>query len=53
MKKYFKPKSMTWWAGIALALVQVVRAAGIEVPEGINEIIIGVGAIGVRGAIKE
>jgi len=53
MKKYFKPKSVTWWAGIALAAVQVVRAIGIEVPQGIDEIIIGVGAIGVRGALQD
>ena len=52
MSKYIKPKSLTWWSGVALAVVQVLRAIGIQIPEGTDEIIIGVGAIGVRGAIK-
>ena len=52
MNKYFKPKSLTWWAGVILAGVQVARAIGIAVPEGIDEVLIGIGAIGVRGAIK-
>ena len=52
MGKYIKPKSLTWWSGVALAVVQFVRAMGVELPQGIDEVIIGIGAIGLRGAIK-
>lgn len=52
MNKYFKPKSMTWWSGIALAAIQLLRAFGIEIPKEVDGVVIGVGAIGVRGALK-
>ena len=53
MNKYLKVKSVTWWAGVALALVQVVRAAGVELPGEIDKVIIAIGGIGLRGAIAE
>lgn len=52
MGKYIKLKSVTWWSGVALAAVQVARALGIVIPESLDEVIIGIGAIGLRGAIK-
>ncbi len=50
MKKYFKPKSLTWWSAIAEALVNVARVAGMAVPHEVDLIIGSLIAIGLRSA---
>lgn len=51
--KYFKPKSLTWWSGLIIALIPLAKVFGIEVPENLPEIIGGIGLIGLRSAVKE
>jgi hypothetical protein len=68
MQKYFKPKSLTWWAGICLILTGLLRgtdavfdlgpwAAVIDAWSGGSSasalILQGAGLIGIRGAIGE
>lgn len=50
--KYIKPKSVTWWAGVVLAGLQVARAFGVSVPNELDTFIVGIVAIGLRSAIK-
>ena len=52
MKKYFKPKSLAWWASVAEAGLQVLRLAGVEVPKEADMIIASLFGIGMRGAVK-
>ena len=52
MNKYFKPKSLTWWSGLLIALIPLAKYFGIELPENFPELIAGLGLIGIRGAIK-
>jgi len=49
--KYFKPKSVSWWAGVSIlvkAIAQSIIEKSIDV-EGISQ---GLGIIGIRGAFK-
>lgn len=52
--KYLKFKSLTFWSGIALALVPLVKAFGIEIPDKTADVITsvagGTGLIGLRAA---
>jgi len=50
LKKYIKPKSLTWWSAIAEALINVARVAGIPVPHEVDLIIASLIAIGLRSA---
>ena len=52
MNKYFKPKSITWWSGLIIALIPLIKLFGIEVPENLPEILGGIALIGLRGAVK-
>ena len=51
LKKYFKPKSLTWWSGTILATLQAVRAFGVEIPKEVDAAVIAMFGIGIRGAI--
>lgn len=48
--KYFKPKSLTWWAAIAEAVINVVRAVGVEIPKEVDGVIVPLIAIGLRAS---
>jgi hypothetical protein len=49
--KYFKPKSLTWWSGLLLAvLVPLFQYLGIAIPEEMKTLLIGSGLIGLRAA---
>lgn len=50
-KKYFKPKSVTWWAGVGL-LVKAVATSVIEQRIDVQGFMEAAAVIGVRGAIK-
>lgn len=52
LDKYIKPKSLTWWAGLGLALIPIAKFFGLPVPEQLPEIIGGLGLVGLRGAVK-
>ena len=45
LNKYFKPKSVTWWSGIALLGFGIFNKDA-------QSILAGLTAIGVRGAIQ-
>ena len=49
--KYIQPKSVTWWSGVVLAGLQLLRAFGIEIPTEVDKAVGGIGAIGLRQAI--
>lgn len=53
MNKYFKPKSLTFWSGLVLALIPVLKAFGVEVPfeKEILSIAGGTGLVGLRKAM--
>jgi hypothetical protein len=48
--KYFKPKSLTWWAAVGLAIIGVVES--IQTKSLSPRLIEAAGAIGLRGAIQ-
>ncbi len=48
--KYFKPKSLTWWAGIGLIIVGVTESIATKSIS--TTLIEGLTAIGLRGALK-
>ena len=51
MDKYFKPKSLTWWSGVAL-LIKAVAYSIIEQNIDVAGIAEGLAVIGFRSAIK-
>lgn len=66
MRRYFKPKSVTWWAGFGLIITGLLRGLGAGLDLGALAYVIdawtgdatpsvlimqGAGLIGVRGAI--
>lgn len=68
MNRYYKPKSVAWWAGAGLILSGLVRGLGAAVDLGAVGAVIdawsgalppsvlilqGAGLIGLRGAIKD
>lgn len=53
LKKYFKPKSLTWWSGITLAGVAVLGAYGVPIKPEVYVFIAAVFGVGFRGSIKE
>ena len=53
MKKYFKPKSLSWWSAVIIASLQVVRSAGVEIPIQVDGIVAGLFGIGMRGALEK
>jgi len=46
LKKYFKPKSLTWWTGVASIVYGILNNS-------LEAIAAGVGAVGLRGAVGE
>ena len=52
--KYFKPKSVTWWSGLVLVIVPVVKFLGVEISEHVvslvTDLATGTGLVGLRGA---
>lgn len=53
MKAYFNYKSVTFWMAVAEAVVNIVRAAGVEVPPQVDGIIAAVFGIGLRKAVGD
>ena len=53
MKKYFKPKSLTFWSALAIAIIPVLKVFGVEVPhaEQIITVATGSGLVGLRKAL--
>jgi len=51
--KYLKLKSLSWWAAVAEAAVNVARVSGVEIPVQVDGIIAAIFGIGVRGAIRD
>lgn len=66
MQRYFKPKSVTWWAGVGLILLGLLKGLGAGIDLGATTVVIdawsgsasasvlilqGAGLIGIRGAI--
>ena len=52
-KKYVKLKSLTWWAAIAEAIVNLIRATGVDIPLQVDGIIAALFGIGLRGSIGD
>lgn len=49
--KYIKPKSATWWIGLALAIgVPLLKYLGVDLPDNIQEQLLGAGLITLRAA---
>lgn len=51
--KYIKPKSLSWWAAIAEASINVARAFGLSIPTEVDGLVLAIFGIGVRSAIKD
>ena len=55
--KYFQPKSVTWWSGLVLALIPVLKAVGIHIPDQaetlVTSVATGTGLVGLRGAVTK
>ena len=49
--KYLNLKSVTWWGSVLLAVVQFVRAVGVPIPEGTDEVLMGVIGLGLRAKL--
>ncbi len=53
--KYFKPKSLTWWSGVAMIVggaIQVIASKNFSGALQNPLILGGLAAIGIRGAIS-
>lgn len=48
---YFKPKSVTWWSGIALMLVGVLQILGVVDGNWEQTMAIGTGLVGIRAKL--
>ncbi len=48
--KYFKPRSLTWWAGLGLVIIGVTESVATKSIS--TTLIEGLAAIGFRGALK-
>lgn len=55
--KYFKPKSMTWWSGLVLAALPLLKVLGVELPaevgDTLTQVATGTGLVGLRGAASK
>ena len=51
--KYIKLKSVTWWAAVAEAVVNLIRATGYPIPIEVDGIIAAIFGIGLRGALPD
>jgi len=49
--KYFKPKSLTWWASVAEITLNVLRAFGYEIPKELDGLCVGAFGIGIRAKL--
>ena len=53
MEKYLKYKSLSWWAAIAEAAINVMRVYGVEIPKEVDGFILALFGVGIRGAITD
>jgi len=53
MKKYFKLKSLSWWAAVSLSAINICRAYGTEIPKEVDGLILALFGVGIRGAITD
>jgi len=51
--KYFKLKSLTFWAAVAEASVNLARVIGFDIPVQVDGIIASIGAVGLRAAVNK
>lgn len=53
LKKYFMPKSLSWWSAVAEGVINLLRLGGLEIPAQVDGLIACAFGIGIRKAIHK